>query len=118
MNKRALHIGSIRRTAEHDPIRVSRSQKERDLNMTQGRDRFRVETEAAMEAVIQEAIKKGFMVDSGRRKWSKRTGCYEIVWKSLIYRRPMTGSIDQGQALPESISPGAIGPAKHHLFPR
>jgi len=36
----------------------------------------------AIEQAIQNLARKGLIVDSGRRKWSERTGCYEIVWIS------------------------------------
>ena len=33
-----------------------------------------------IEAAIQQLVEKGLVVDSGRRRWSARTGHYEIVW--------------------------------------
>ena len=35
----------------------------------------------AINEAIQEAVRRGLLVDSGRRRWSERTGRYEIVWK-------------------------------------
>jgi hypothetical protein len=31
-------------------------------------------------AAIQALVRKGLLVDSGKRRWSKRTKCYQIVW--------------------------------------
>jgi hypothetical protein len=33
-----------------------------------------------IRAAIQEFVRKGLVVDSGERRWSERTRCYEIVW--------------------------------------
>jgi hypothetical protein len=41
---------------------------------------------AAIEQAIEEAARMGLIVDSGERRWSERTGRYEIVWKSKIYK--------------------------------
>ena len=38
----------------------------------------------AMDEALQRAVKEGIIVDSSERKWSDRTGRYEIVWKSKI----------------------------------
>jgi len=29
---------------------------------------------------IQDLVEEGLVVDSGRKKWNKRTGQYEILW--------------------------------------
>lgn len=29
---------------------------------------------------IQELVEEGLLVDSGRKRWSERTGQYEILW--------------------------------------
>jgi hypothetical protein len=42
----------------------------------------------AIEQAIEEAARMGLIVDSGERRWSERTGRYEIVWKSKVYERP------------------------------
>ena len=34
----------------------------------------------AIDQVLQDAARKGLIVDTGRRRWSERTGRYEIVW--------------------------------------
>ena len=34
----------------------------------------------AIEQAIQDLAREGLIVDSGRRRWSARTGRYEIVW--------------------------------------
>jgi hypothetical protein len=31
---------------------------------------------------VQELVKQGLVVDSGRKRWSERTGQYEILWVS------------------------------------
>lgn len=41
-------------------------------------------TREAIDEALQEAARKGLIVDSGERRWSERTGRYEIVWKSKI----------------------------------
>ena len=33
-----------------------------------------------IQQAIQDLVRKGLVVDSGRRRWSERTGRYEIVW--------------------------------------
>jgi predicted transcriptional regulator len=33
-----------------------------------------------IQQAIQDLVRKGLVVDSGRRRWSARTGRYEIVW--------------------------------------
>lgn len=33
-----------------------------------------------IQQAIQNLARKGLIVDSGRRRWSERTGRYEIVW--------------------------------------
>jgi hypothetical protein len=39
------------------------------------------EIQLAIEAAIQSFVRKGFVADSGQRRWSERTGRYEIVWE-------------------------------------
>jgi hypothetical protein len=34
----------------------------------------------AIEQAIQDLAREGLIVDTGRRRWSARTGRYEIVW--------------------------------------
>jgi len=34
----------------------------------------------AIEQAIQDLAREGLIVDSGHRRWSERTGRYEIVW--------------------------------------
>ncbi len=45
---------------------------------------------AEIRRSIDEAIlvRKGLVVDSGQRRWSKRTGRYETVWESFQSARP------------------------------
>ena len=38
------------------------------------------EVDRAIEEAIQDLARQGLIVDSGRRRWSERTGRYEIVW--------------------------------------
>jgi len=35
---------------------------------------------AAIEEAIQSLAREGLIVDSGQRRWSERSGRYEIVW--------------------------------------
>jgi hypothetical protein len=39
----------------------------------------------AVEEAIQDLVRKGLVVDSGHRRWSQRTGRYEIVWESKVF---------------------------------
>ncbi len=39
------------------------------------------EIRRSIEEAIQELVRKGLVVDSGQRRWSQRTGRYEIVWE-------------------------------------
>jgi hypothetical protein len=39
------------------------------------------EIQRSIEEAIQELVRKGLVVDSGQRRWSQRTGRYEIVWE-------------------------------------
>jgi hypothetical protein len=56
---------------------------------TQGRDDMArkdrpadpAEIQLAIEAAIQDFVGKGLVADSGQRRWSERTGRYEIVWE-------------------------------------
>jgi len=41
----------------------------------------------AINEVIQEAVRRGYLVDTGKRRWSERTGRYEIVWKRTAKSR-------------------------------
>jgi chromosome segregation and condensation protein ScpB len=38
------------------------------------------ERHEAIEQAIQDLARRGLIVDTGRRRWSERTGRYEIVW--------------------------------------
>jgi hypothetical protein len=42
------------------------------------------EIQRLIEEAIQDLARKGLVVDSGQRRWSQRTGRYEIVWESKI----------------------------------
>ena len=39
------------------------------------------EIQIAIEAAIQDFVAKGLVADSGQRRWSERTGRYQIVWE-------------------------------------
>ena len=38
------------------------------------------EVNDAIEQAIQDLARQGLIVDTGHRRWSERTGRYEIVW--------------------------------------
>jgi hypothetical protein len=38
------------------------------------------EKQAYMEEILESAARWGLIRDTGRRKWSERTGSYQIVW--------------------------------------
>jgi hypothetical protein len=42
------------------------------------------EIQRSIEEAIQKLVRMGLVVDSGQRRWSQRTGRYEIVWESKI----------------------------------
>jgi hypothetical protein len=37
-------------------------------------------TEMQTEAAIKDLVEAGILYDTGRRRWSERTGRYQIVW--------------------------------------
>ncbi len=39
------------------------------------------EIQLAIEAAIQDFVRRGLVADSGQRRWSERTRRYEIVWE-------------------------------------
>ena len=43
------------------------------------------EIQRSIEEAIQELVRRGLAVDSGQRRWSQRTGRYEIVWESKLF---------------------------------
>jgi hypothetical protein len=43
------------------------------------------EIQLAIEATIRDFAGKGLIADSGQRRWSLRTGRYEIVWESKLF---------------------------------
>jgi hypothetical protein len=45
---------------------------------------YPAEIQLSIEEAIQELVRKGLVVDSGQRRWSQRTGRFEIVWESKI----------------------------------
>src|SRR5258708_4436699 len=43
----------------------------------------------ARTEAIQHFVRKGWLVDSGQRRWSQRTGRYEIVWESTVFGKTL-----------------------------
>ena len=43
-------------------------------------DELRPHTSEAIEQALQKLAREGLIVDTGRRRWSKRTRSYQIVW--------------------------------------
>jgi hypothetical protein len=44
------------------------------------------EIQRSIDEAIQELVRRGLVVDSGQRRWSKRTGGrYETVWESTVF---------------------------------
>jgi hypothetical protein len=43
----------------------------------------------SIEEAIQDLVRKGLLIDSGRKKWSQRTGRYEIVWESKLFGKTL-----------------------------
>ena len=43
------------------------------------------EIQRSIEEAIQDLVRKGLLIDSGRKKWSQRTGRYEVVWDSKLF---------------------------------
>ncbi len=43
------------------------------------------EIQPAIEETIRHLVMKGLVVDSGQRRWSPRTGRYEIVWETTVF---------------------------------
>jgi hypothetical protein len=39
-----------------------------------------------IQKAIQDLAREGLIIDSGERKWSERTGRYEIVWMAAPTR--------------------------------
>jgi hypothetical protein len=55
--------------------------KRKSVPMRPGREAIN----EAIDEAIQTLVKKGLLVDSGQRKWSERTGRFEVVWESKLY---------------------------------
>ncbi|MGZ6334220.1 MAG: hypothetical protein ACXWP5_16480 [Bdellovibrionota bacterium] len=43
----------------------------------------------ALEAAFQGAVERGWLVDTGRKRWSERIGRCEIVWESKIFGKTL-----------------------------
>ena len=43
------------------------------------------DVQLAIEAAVQDFVGRGLVADSGQRRWSERTGRYEIVWESKLF---------------------------------
>src|SRR5438309_2215030 len=39
----------------------------------------------SIDAALQQAVRLGWIVDTGERQWSERTGRWVVVWESLIF---------------------------------
>jgi hypothetical protein len=64
---------------------TERSTQGREIDMARkDRSADPAEIQLAIEEAIQHFVSKGWIVDSGQRRWSQRTGRYEIVWESKI----------------------------------
>jgi hypothetical protein len=51
----------------------------------QSKNEKRIRT--AIEEAIQDFVRRGLLVDSGRRRWSERTKQYQIVWSLPMLAR-------------------------------
>jgi hypothetical protein len=61
---------------------TERSTQGREIVMApKNRSADPIEIQLAIEAAIQDSVGKGLVADTGQRRWSKRTGRYEIVWE-------------------------------------
>jgi hypothetical protein len=47
------------------------------------------EIQRSIEEAIQDLVRKGLLIDSGRKNWSQRTGRYEIVWESKLFGKTL-----------------------------
>jgi len=47
------------------------------------------EIQRSIEEAIQDHVRKGLLIDSGRKKWSQRTGRYEIVWEPKLFGKTL-----------------------------
>jgi len=64
---------------------TERSIQGREIDMARkDRSADPAEIQLAIEAAIQDFVAKGLVADSGQRRWSQRTGRFEIVWESKI----------------------------------
>jgi hypothetical protein len=69
---------------------ADRSLQGREIDMAR-KDRLvdPVEIQLAIEAAIQDLVRKGLLIDSGQRRWSQRTGRNEIVWESTVFGKTL-----------------------------
>jgi hypothetical protein len=55
-------------------------------NIVMGRkDWPTAEIRCSIDEAIRDLVRKGLEVNSGQRRWSKRTGRYETVWESKVF---------------------------------
>ena len=47
------------------------------------------EIRRSIDEAIQDLVRKGSVVDSGQRRWSKRTGSYETVRESAVFGKTL-----------------------------
>jgi len=68
-------------------IETTRAQHKRGNMVMARKDRPTdpAEIQLAIEEAIQHFVRKGWIVDSGQRRWSQRNGRYEIVWESKLF---------------------------------
>ena len=90
LNKKHLQFsasGGFPKQKVDEPNRNYRAQhEERNLDMPRkDRPTDPAEIQRSIEEAIQELVTKGLVVDSGQRRWSQRTGRYEIVWESKLF---------------------------------
>jgi hypothetical protein len=50
------------------------------------------EIQRSIEEAIQDCVRKGLLIDSGRKKWSQRTGRYEMGVYGFRQDVPLKGA--------------------------
>ena len=71
-----LSEGHPKPRPQHKPRNTDMARKDRPTDPA--------EIQLAIEEAIQHFVRKGWIVDSGHKRWSQRTGRYEIVWESKV----------------------------------
>jgi hypothetical protein len=64
--------------SQHQPQqgKVSMAQNDKPHDTT--------ETQIEIEAAIKQLVEEGILYDTGRRRWSERTGRYQIVYARTV----------------------------------